>query len=164
MNEATMILEHCLIEGVEKAFRTIHEERMAGLPILNQQLQVQAIGFCQLNGHCAGILITPWFMNLMVLPSEGDSWNDAKPGEKRSFDFPSGPCEMAVVEEKELGRYLSRPLFSPMGSFRNQQQAVLNAESIMQRMMTPIEPTTQEAQPEPGRRALLRGLFSAGQG
>ncbi len=76
--------------------------------------------------------------------------------------FPSGPCEMALCEEALIGRYLSRPLFSPMNSFTEQQQAVTAAESIMQRMMTAAETESQEVKPEPGRRALLRGLFSAG--
>jgi len=164
MKEATMILEHCLTEGLESAFRTIHEERMAGLPILNPALQVQAVGFCHLDGHCTGVLITPWFMNLLVLPSEGDSYNGAEPGDKRSIEFPSGPCEMELCEEELLGRYLSRPLYSPMGGFADQLQAVAAAESIMEKLMTPTEPAPRDAQPEPGRRALLRGLFSAGRG
>lgn len=159
-----MIQQSYLTEGLERVFRTIHEERMMGLPILNPALQVQAVGFRLLHGHNAGILITPWFMNLLVLPPEGDSLADAEPGDKRSFDFPSGPCEMEVCEEEMLGRYLSRSLFSPMGGFVDQQQVVASAESIMERIMTPAEPASQEAQPEPGRRALLRGLFSSGQG
>ncbi len=158
-----MIQRHCLTEGLEKAFRTIHEDRMVGLPILNPALQVQTVGFSHVDGHCAGILITPWFMNLMLLPSEGDSFADAEPGSKRSVVFPSGPCEMELCEEALIGRYLSRPLFSPMGNFSDQQQAVKTAESIMQRMMTAAEPAQQETPPEPGRRALLRGLFSASQ-
>ena len=101
-------------------------------------------------------------MNLMLLPSEGDSFSAAEPGEKRSVTFPSGPCEMALCEEVLIGRYLSRPLFSPMNSFTEQQQAVTTAELIMQRMMTAAETKSEEVKPEPGRRALLRGLFSAG--
>lgn len=158
-----MIAQHCLTEGLEKAFRTIHQERMEGLPILNQALQVQTVGFCHVGSHCAGILITPWFMNLMLLPSEGDSFADAEPGDKRSVAFPSGPCEMELCEEELIGRYLSRPLFSPMSQFTSQEQAVKTAESIMQRVITAAEPTPQKAPPEPGRRALLRGLFTASQ-
>lgn len=135
-----------------------------GLPILNPALRVQTVGFQLWHSHCTGILITPWFMNLMVLPQEGDNLTDAEAGDKRNFEFPSGPCELAVCEEEMLGRYLSHPLFSPMGNFTDQQQALATAESIMERMMAPAEPELQEAQPEPGRRVLLRGLFSAGRG
>ena len=157
-----MIQEHCVTDGLEHAFHTIHEERMAGLPILNPVLQIQAIGFSPVNSHCAGVLITPWFMNLLVLPSTDDNFADIAAGDRRSFEFPSGPCEMELCEEELLGRYLSHSLFSPMGNFADQQQAVATAESIMERMMTPTEPARQETQPEPGRRALLRGLFSGG--
>jgi [NiFe] hydrogenase assembly HybE family chaperone len=162
MTEATMIQENGLSEKLENIFRVIHEERMAGLPILNPALQVQAVGFRPLNNQHVGVLITPWFMNLMLLPSVGDSFSDAEPGDKRDIAFPSGPCEMEVCEEQRLGRYLSHPLFSPMGNFADQQQAVASAEKIMQQVMTPAETASQKAQPEPGRRALLRGLFSAG--
>jgi [NiFe] hydrogenase assembly HybE family chaperone len=157
------VIQECnLTQGLETAFRTIHEERMAGLPILNPVLQVQAVGFRDLNDRCAGVLITPWLMNLLLLPPQGDSFSDAGVGDKLEVRFPSGPCEMELCEEELLGRYLSRPLFSPMGEFRDQQQAVTTAESIMQKLMTPVEPAQPE--PEPGRRALLRGLFSTGQG
>jgi [NiFe] hydrogenase assembly HybE family chaperone len=162
-----VIQERYLTEGLERAFRTIHEERMTGLPILNPELEVQAVGFRLLHGHCAGILITPWFMNLLVLPPEGDGWEEGGPGDKRHFDLPYGPCEMALCEEEMLGRYLSVSLFSPMSSFASQQQAVSTATAILQRLMTPAQPEhAVENAPdhEPGRRALLRGLFSAGRG
>ncbi len=158
-----MIQASDLSEKLENVFRVIHEERMTGLPILNPALQVEAVGFREVDGQCVGVLITPWFMNLILLASEGDHFADAEPGDKRSVSFPSGACEMELCEEALLGRYLSRPLFSPMGNFTEQSQAVKTAESIMQRMMTAVEPVKQEAPPEPGRRALLRGLFSAGQ-
>ncbi len=159
-----MTQEHCTGEGLEQVFRAIHKERMAGLPILNPALHVQAVGFRQLHSHSVGILITPWFMNLIALPSPSDKWQDAEAGDKREFEFPSGTCEMDVCEEEQLGRYLSHPLFSPMGGFTDQQQAVTTAESAMERIMTPPQPTQQETQPEPGRRALLRGIFSSERG
>jgi [NiFe] hydrogenase assembly HybE family chaperone len=162
-----VIQERYLTEGLERVFRAIHEERVMGLPILNPELEVQAVGFRLLRSHCAGILITPWFMNLLVLPPEGDGWEEGGPGDKRHFDFPYGPCEMALCEEEMLGRYLSVSLFSPMSSFASQQQAVSTATAILQRLMTPAQPEhAVENAPdhEPGRRALLRGLFSAGRG
>lgn len=150
-------------EGLENAFRAIETERMAGLPILNPALQVEAVGFRLFRSHCAGILITPWFMNLMVLPPEGDSWRGTEPGCRRAFEFPAGRYELTVGEEDEIGRFLSESLFSPMAAFASQEQAVAKAEDIMARLMTPAKPKTPpEPEPQPIRRALLRGLFSTG--
>lgn len=59
---------------LEHAFTTIAHERMAGLPVLNPNLSVEAIGFERVAGaadeagHALGILATPWFMSLVWLP------------------------------------------------------------------------------------------------
>jgi [NiFe] hydrogenase assembly HybE family chaperone len=163
-SEAAVIQACTMIEGLERAFRAIHEERMQGLPILNPALAVEAVGFQALNGHCAGVLITPWFMNLMVLPPEGDSWQGSAAGANVPFEFPAGPREMMLCEEELLGHYLSESLFSPMSAFADQSQAVATAEKVVEQLMT-TPPAVQEAEaPQPARRALLRGLFSAGRG
>ncbi|MGE0080191.1 MAG: [NiFe]-hydrogenase assembly chaperone HybE [Thiohalomonadaceae bacterium] len=154
----------CLIEGLENAFRAIEAERMAGLPILNPALRVEAVGFRVWRAHCVGVLVTPWFMNLMVLPPEGDGFHDVAPGTRVSFELPSGPCDMTVGEEPSIGRFLSVSLFSPMAAFATQEQAVARAEAVMARLMTPRAAEAREPVPEPQplRRALLRGLFPAG--
>ena len=41
---------------------------MAGVPMLNPALRVQAVGFRHWQSHWLGVLVTPWFMNLMLLP------------------------------------------------------------------------------------------------
>ena len=50
----------------------IQRERMADIPLLNPALEVQAVGFSVWEAYCLGVLITPWFMNLMLLPLAGD--------------------------------------------------------------------------------------------
>jgi len=156
----------CLIEGLESVFRTIEVGRMAGLPILNPALHVEGVGFHVWNDHCVGILITSWFMKFMVLPPEGDGFHDAEPGSRVTFELPAGPYEMTLGEEEGIGRFLSESLFSPMNAFASQEQAVAKAEAIMARLMTPrpAETKAPEPEPQPIRRALLRGLFSAGRG
>ncbi|WP_059287489.1 [NiFe]-hydrogenase assembly chaperone HybE [Aquitalea magnusonii] len=64
---------------LEALFRDIAASRMQGIPILNPALQVEAIGFQQWGGPqgrlWAGVLLTPWFMNLLLLPIDTDSSN-----------------------------------------------------------------------------------------
>ena len=42
---------------------------MKGMPIYNPTLAVEAVGFREHEGRQAGVMVTPWFMNLTVLPS-----------------------------------------------------------------------------------------------
>lgn len=130
-----MICPEYLIEGLEVQFRRIENERMRDLPLLNPALHVQAVGFQQWNGFCLGVLITPWFMNLMLLPPEGDSWQGSSIGDKQLHQLPSGPYEFILGEEEGIGRYQMCSLFSPVFEFADQATAVATAEAAMDALM-----------------------------
>lgn len=157
-----MSREEQLVRGLEEAFIQIHEERMAGLSILNPELTVEAVGFRPWREYCVGILITPWFMNLIVLSQEGEKWQDEKLGSRLQFDLPCGPRELTLCEEERVGRYQNESLFSPMSVFTDQGHAAATANSILERIMT--APERKEAEMaevahSANRRRLLRGLF-----
>ncbi|MES9994072.1 MAG: [NiFe]-hydrogenase assembly chaperone HybE [Candidatus Thiodiazotropha sp.] len=126
-----------LIEGLERQFRQIQRERMQGLPLLNPKLDVEAVGFQEWNGYCLGVLITPWFMNLMLLPPEGDSWKALRIGDKTLYQMPSGPYEFILGEEAGIGRYQTCSLFSPVFEFADHETAVATAEAVMDALMCP---------------------------
>ena len=67
MGDAAAISEH-----LEACFRLVHTERMDGVPILNDALEVRAVGTHAWNGFWLSILITPWFINVVLLPQEPD--------------------------------------------------------------------------------------------
>ena len=52
-----------------RRFERIGAEQMRDLPIYNHAIDVEAIGFHPWGPGFIGVLITPWFMNLMLLPS-----------------------------------------------------------------------------------------------
>jgi len=130
-----MICPEYFTEGLEVHFRRIERERMQGLPLLNTALQVKAVGFRHWQDRCLGVLITPWFMNLMLLPAEGDDWEELQIGDKQLHQLPSGPYEFILGEEAGIGRYLICSLFSPMFEFADQATAVATAEAVMQGVM-----------------------------
>ena len=132
-----MICPDYLSQGLEQLFTRIERERMQGLPILNPALQVKAVGFTEWQGHCLGVLITPWFMNLMLLPSEGDEWLEMGIGDKQLHQLPSGPYEFILGEEPGVGRYQMCSLFSPVFEFADQETAEATAEAVMQALMEP---------------------------
>lgn len=124
------------VARLEGLFRHIERHRMAGVPVLNGALQVRAVGFRSWSGYQLGVLITPWFMNLILL-GEGDGADvlERSPGEKVRHLFPSGVYEFIVAEEPVLGRYQACSLFSPMNSFDSQVLAEATAREVLSGLM-----------------------------
>jgi len=146
----------CSTTRLEACFRRIHLERMQGIPLLNPALEVQAIGFTPWAGHCIGVLITPWFMNLMVMSGDGAEWEELELGAKVAYDFPSGSRQFRVNEVEDIGRCLTCALHSPMSCFPDQASAVARAEAVMRDLMDAS--LHVESSPEEERiAAFLRG-------
>jgi len=57
-------------QKLEATFTDIANTRMAGLPICNEALHVQAVGFREWNDHWVGVLVTPWTISLVLMPGE----------------------------------------------------------------------------------------------
>lgn len=118
-------------QRLETTFSYIQRERMEGVPVLNERLCVKAIGFHEWNGYQLGILITPWFMNLMLLPATVKVSNESKIGDIQTHIFPSGAYDFIVGYEEQFGVYLSCSLFSPMFEFEDQEAADLTAQEAL---------------------------------
>ena len=116
-------------EDLTADFREIFNAKMRDLPMTNHALQVQAIGFQPWEGGFLGVLIAPWFMNLVFLPP--GHWPLRRPGEKEVIAFPSGDYEFIHNAREMVGPYLACALFSPMGDFSSQLQAVDVARGVM---------------------------------
>lgn len=108
---------------LEAAFRRIEAGTMADVPILNPALTVEAVGFTRRQDHWLGIVITPWFMNLVLVPGAAESWQSVAPGLRLFRKFPSGDFAFLGSNEPEVGEFQSCSLFSPMGQFASQAEA-----------------------------------------
>ena len=132
---------------------------MVGVPIVNDKLAVRAIGFRPWREHWLGILLTPWFMNLMLLPRAEAAAEVLSPpagvekalsppgrgfgrgGEKtpvgavRTFVFPSGSYDFVAGHEEGIGHYYSCSLFSPVFEFESQEAAEQTAEAALAAIM-----------------------------
>lgn len=116
---------------LERVFRRIEAGHMAGVPILNHHLEVEAVGFREWQGHWLGILITPWFMNLMLLPGRQSDWTALPAGKSRLWGLPVGEYEFIAGFEPSLGEYHACSLFSPMFEFVDQEAARLTARAAL---------------------------------
>ena len=107
----------CPAAMLETAFRHIARQRMAGVPILNPVLSVEAVGFRPWDEHWLGVLVTPWFMNLWLMPRVVARWQPIAAGASRHYVFPAGVFEFIGGFEPNIGDYQACSLFSPMFDF-----------------------------------------------
>lgn len=110
-------------------FTEVWHAKMRDVPLVNKSLRVEAVGFRAWQGQILGVLVSPWFMNLVLLP-DGDSWN-LVPGEKEVISFPSGDYEFLHNTRPAIGSYKACSLFSPMGDFTRQKDATDVARAVM---------------------------------
>ena len=135
-------------------YEGIYEERMQELPIVNSRLAVEAVGFGQWEDRDLGVLITPWFMNLVLLP-KSDELAEVPQGTQIECRFPSGPCGLTVYQDEALGSYLAAVLFRTVADFPDQETARAIAEEALLQIVT--EPPEKETD-KVSRRGLLTGL------
>ncbi len=141
------------------AFRRIAQERMAGLPIVNPALGVEAIGFRRWSGHWLGMLVTPWSISVVLLPADDAAWQHVTPPQRRFVRFPFGDLAFLQGEEPELGAYQACSLFASMESFDSQAVARATAQASLAALLEapPQAPAAAApaAQPVPARRRFL---------
>ena len=118
--------------ALQARFQAIHHGAMQGLPMLNAVLHVQALGFRHWQGHWLGVLLTPWFMNLVLMPRRSELWLGIGERETRHHVFPAGVFEFIGAHDTELGDYQACSLFSPMFEFDNQASADATALAALE--------------------------------
>ena len=147
------------------AWTRIRDERMAGVPILNPALAVEAVALRDWQGHWLGALVTPWFINLVLLPG-GGAWRAVADRESVWHAFPSGRFEFIGGSEPGIGPYHACSLFSPVLEFADHETARETARVAVDSLFDPGllgEPAPDD--PDEGRgmsrRDFLRGASAA---
>lgn len=140
---------HPRAELLERTFTSIGVNRMRGVPVLNAALRVQCVGFEEVREGEArvlqGILITPWFMNLVRLPA--NKADDA--GQTDTGTMQRHPCgnelfDFIAAHEPVIGRFEVCSLFSPMFEFATHTAALETAQEILRRLRAVPAATAQE--------------------
>jgi [NiFe] hydrogenase assembly HybE family chaperone len=127
--------------------------KVKGLPIYNPTLAVEAVGFREYDGRQAGVVVTPWFMNLAVSPSAVDLTTWVATGTVR-LTFPSGEYDFLVQDLHGFGLVGTCALFATMHEFTDHEAAQTAATSIADALFTPDQPAPA---PTVSRRQLLGG-------
>lgn len=140
------------VRALEAVFGEIARTRMAGLPIVNPALRVEAVGFREWQGRRAGVLVTPWAIGLVLLPGPDAPLERLAPDRRASWDFPSGRYEFMGLDEPALGPCHLCPLISPVTEFADHETASALAREIARAVFAP---DGEAAGPQMSRRAFL---------
>jgi [NiFe] hydrogenase assembly HybE family chaperone len=162
-----------LLDRLEAVYRDTVLPRMQELPVFNAALQVEARGFRTRGSHCSGVLITPWCMNLVLLPVDGDSWVGRAPGSRIEVAFPAGTYRLTLSLPAGGQPHLGLTLFTTVLAFPDQDIAREVADDILQRLYeetsepeydgtAPLDARLgrQELRGPLSRRDLLRGRWA----
>lgn len=153
------------VEELVGFYRQVYEERFRDLPIINPELDVEAVGFRPLAEHELGALITPWFINLVLLPGS-DRWQDRAQGSGCRIELPGAKVDFTVSHDETLGTTLSAALFSTVAEFPDQAMARdIAAETLRLLFTEGTAGATGEGSGEAARvsrRQLLRNLGGLG--
>ena len=140
------------IAALVRHFADIEQRHMRGLPIVNPKLFVEAVGARQFNEHRICILISPWFMNLVLLPGN-DDWASLEQGQVCELRLPTETLQFTVCHDHALGTYLAAVMFRSVSDFPDQCTARGVAAEILRRLFSPASANTAVI----SRRALFTG-------
>ncbi len=123
------------VDKLVAAYEAVAEQRMRGLPVYNERLRVEAVGFQPWGTCLIGVLITPWFMNAVLLPERDRDWAALQEGAQIGWALPSGRYTFVHGRLEGFGVLQSCSLFSPMGMFDQQAVARITAQAALEALL-----------------------------
>lgn len=111
-------------------FRLIHQERMAGLPIVNKRLEVASGGFRVWQNDWIGVIAAPWAVFAVMIERLPNPGQKPRAGAKRIAELPQGDFEFTLIEDSILGSYWMMSLLSPATSLEDAKAAEVFSKSV----------------------------------
>lgn len=154
--ESPLLATQRLVDAFQRA-----AERQQGLPFFRSALAVETVGFRPWQGCQAGVLITPWFINLIILPGPDMDWSAFPVGKQQHWHFPSGSYEFTGGWIGKLGPYQSCALLSPVPDFADQAAARAAALSALDSLFISPDSELERRLARPlSRRGFLGGEWT----
>ena len=139
---------------LERIYEQVYREFMQEVPVVNHAIQVEAINFSEWEGHWLGVMLTPWFMNILVIPKTGSPWPkmEVAKGNEVMLSFPQGDYKFSPRDDEGIGSYLSCSLASPVNDWKSHAEAKRTAEDVLSLIksipLAQVEEETDEASQE----------------
>ena len=118
-------------ERLAEFYRDVHARKMADVPICNERLAVEAVGFRPCGALALGVVVTPWFMNVVLAPRGDALLPAASPGATMPVILPAGRIDFVVGALDDFGPVWTCSLFSPMDEFADQDGARATAAAAI---------------------------------
>ncbi|WP_321858469.1 [NiFe]-hydrogenase assembly chaperone HybE [Paraburkholderia tropica] len=122
---------------VEAAFAQIAATRMRDLPYLNPRLAVAAVGFRLWQSSWIGVLVTPWGINLLQLPTDDAPFAAWRAADAIDVTLPGAMLAFVPARLDALGEYRQCSLFSPAQQFVDQASALATAHEVLRLLFEP---------------------------
>ena len=117
--------------------------------VANPSLTCRAVAFSRYRGDWLGVIITPWFMDLFLLPGGGDLWGDIPEGQRRYVELPGGTVSFMAADDPMIGPYQHSPLVAPVSALPDMAAALKLAHEVMRGICGEASSaTTATADPE----------------
>lgn len=148
-------------------FRSVLETRMNGLPFLNPAIDVAVVDCQRVAGDWLAGIVTPWSLQLVLLPGGGTLWRDTPVGGRQVVALPAGEMVFIGDEgEASLPAFQYCPLITPVQHIAGNEVATAIMRDAYAAVLTVPQPETPLPAPTPpaavasaSRRAFLRGAF-----
>ncbi|WP_052760970.1 [NiFe]-hydrogenase assembly chaperone HybE [Sedimenticola thiotaurini] len=129
-------------DQITQAFRQIEQNQMRGLPVCNAKLTTEVVGLRRFDQYWLGVLITPWTLQLILLPAT-DRAENLPEGACRTMQFPQGEIVFMASDNPDLGTYLACSLMSPLHDYPSQAVIRNTAEEVMSLLFQSAETQPQ---------------------
>jgi [NiFe] hydrogenase assembly HybE family chaperone len=148
--------------ALEARFRAVLQQQMQDMPLVNPALRVEAVAFRPWAEHWLGVLVTPWFMSLWLMPRLPARWQPVPERESRPYVFPAGVFDFIGGRDAVIGDYQACSLFSPMFEFAYAGGARATAEAALAALFGPDHRTPGPPRPAPPAASVSKRGFLFG--
>jgi [NiFe] hydrogenase assembly HybE family chaperone len=154
--------QHPRVAALLDCFRQV-DAGMRELPIYNDKIAIEAIGFRPFGDDALiGVVLTPWFMNLKLLPIVPEPMRMAEIGRPVEVELPAGKRTFVIGGNEIVGLYRAHSLHSPVLTFTLPGQAQAEARRQLALLLTP--PVRPDAAGRSGAAAVDRRKLLFGRG
>src|SRR5215467_3169519 len=136
MSTSSNFNHHPRVLALLDHFRSV-DAVMRELPLYNAKLAVEAIGFRPFGTDALlGVVLTPWFMNLILLPIEPTPMDMGAVCKSEIIQLPAGNRTFIVGGADTVGLYKAHSLHSPVLTFTLPGQGQAEARRQLTFLMT----------------------------